>query len=64
MSQTRSATASQTYTVADIEEVVINVKADLVMIADSTGVGPLKRRETTHTMSKFSPRRDTSNMWT
>jgi hypothetical protein len=36
MSQTRTASASQTYTVADIEEVVLNVKADLVMIADST----------------------------
>jgi len=36
MSQTRTASASQTYTVADIEEVVLNLKADLVMIADST----------------------------
>lgn len=36
MSQTRTASATQTYTVADIEEVVLNVKADLVMIADST----------------------------
>lgn len=35
MSQTRTATA--TYTVADIEDVVRRVKADLVMIADSTG---------------------------
>lgn len=35
MSQTR--TASATYTVADIENVVRRVKADLVMIADSTG---------------------------
>ena len=36
MSQTRTASATQSYTVADIEEVVLNVKADLVMIADST----------------------------
>lgn len=35
MSQTRTATA--TYTVADIENVVRRVKADLNMIADSTG---------------------------
>ncbi|MFZ5619320.1 MAG: hypothetical protein ACOZAA_18565 [Pseudomonadota bacterium] len=35
MSQTRTATA--TYTVVDIENVVRRVKADLVMIADSTG---------------------------
>ena len=35
MSQTRTATA--TYTVIDIENVVRRVKADLVMIADSTG---------------------------
>jgi hypothetical protein len=35
MSQTR--TASATYTVVDIENVVRRVKADLVMIADSTG---------------------------
>jgi hypothetical protein len=35
VSQTR--TASATYTVADIENVVRRVKADLVMIADSTG---------------------------
>jgi Bacterial HORMA domain family 1 len=35
MSQTRTATA--TYTVADIENVVRRVKADLVMIADSAG---------------------------
>lgn len=36
MSQTRTASASQTYTVADIEQVVLNVRADLIMIADST----------------------------
>ena len=35
MSQTR--TASATFTVVDIEKVVRRVKADLVMIADSTG---------------------------
>lgn len=35
MSQTRTATA--TYTVADIEKVVRFVKADLMMIGDSTG---------------------------
>jgi hypothetical protein len=35
MSQTR--TASATYTVVDIEDVVRRVKADLIMIADSTG---------------------------
>ena len=35
MTQTRTATA--TYTVLDIERVVRRVKADLVMIADSTG---------------------------
>ena len=35
MSQTR--TASATYTVADIENVVRRVRADLTMIADSTG---------------------------
>ncbi|RWD16099.1 MAG: hypothetical protein EOS75_29975 [Mesorhizobium sp.] len=35
MSQTRTATA--TYTVADIENVVRRVKADLAMLADSTG---------------------------
>ena len=34
MSQTKTATA--TYTVVDIENVVRRVKADLVMIADST----------------------------
>lgn len=37
MSQTRTATGSATYTVVDIENVVRRVKADLVMIADSTG---------------------------
>ena len=35
MSQTR--TASATYTTTDIENVVRRVKADLAMIADSTG---------------------------
>lgn len=35
MSQTRTATA--TYTVVDIENVVRRTKADLMMIADSTG---------------------------
>lgn len=35
MSQTR--TASATYTFVDIENVVRRVRADLVMIADSTG---------------------------
>lgn len=35
MSQTR--TASATYTIVDIENVVRRVRADLVMIADSTG---------------------------
>ena len=35
MSQTRTATA--TYTIVDIENVVRRVKADLIMIADSTG---------------------------
>ncbi len=35
MSQTRTATA--TYTVVDIENVVRRMKADIVMIADSTG---------------------------
>jgi hypothetical protein len=35
VSQTRTATA--TYTVVDVENVVRRVKADLVMIADSTG---------------------------
>ncbi|MER9819165.1 hypothetical protein [Mesorhizobium sp. M0129] len=35
MSQTQTATA--TYTVVDIEKVVRRVKADLIMIADSTG---------------------------
>ncbi|RWJ21190.1 MAG: hypothetical protein EOR27_24375 [Mesorhizobium sp.] len=37
MSQTRTASATATYTVADIENVVRRVKADLAMIADSTG---------------------------
>ena len=37
MSQTRTASASATYTVVDIENVVRRMKADLVMIADSTG---------------------------
>jgi hypothetical protein len=37
MTQTRSATVSATYTVVDIERVVRRVKADLIMIADSTG---------------------------
>jgi hypothetical protein len=49
MSQTRTASASQTYTVADIEEVVLNLKADLVMIADSTqGWIPEKVRDYAH----------------
>lgn len=39
MSQTRTATA--TYTVVDIENVVRRVKADLTMIADSTGAWTL-----------------------
>jgi hypothetical protein len=37
MSQTQTASASATYTILDIEKVVRRVKADLVMIADSTG---------------------------
>ena len=37
MTQTRTASATSTYTVVDIEKVVRRVKADLVMIADSTG---------------------------
>ncbi len=37
MLQTRTASATATYTVLDIEKVVRRVKADLVMIADSTG---------------------------
>ncbi|MER8688223.1 hypothetical protein [Mesorhizobium sp. M1136] len=37
MSQTMTATASATYTVVDIENVVRRVKADLIMIGDSTG---------------------------
>lgn len=49
MSQTRTASASQTYTVADIKEVVLNLKADLVMIADSTqGWTPEKARDYAH----------------
>ena len=35
MSETR--TASATYTIVDVENVVRRVKADLIMIADSTG---------------------------
>jgi hypothetical protein len=37
MTQTRTASATATYTVLDIEKVVRRVKADLAMIADSTG---------------------------
>lgn len=37
MTQTRTASATSTYTVADIEKVVRYVKADLMMIGDSTG---------------------------
>lgn len=37
MTQTRTASATATYTVLDIEKVVRRVKADLLMIADSTG---------------------------
>ena len=37
MTQTRTASATATYTVLDIEKIVRRVKADLVMIADSTG---------------------------
>jgi hypothetical protein len=37
MSQTRTASASATYTVVDIEKVVRLVKADLMMLGDSTG---------------------------
>jgi hypothetical protein len=37
MTQTRTASATATYTVLDIERVVRRVKADLIMIADSTG---------------------------
>lgn len=49
MSQTRTATATQTYTEVDIEEVVLNVKADLVMIADSTkGWTPEKAKDYAH----------------
>lgn len=36
MSQTRAASASATYTNVDVENVVRRVKADLIMIADST----------------------------
>ncbi|KUM24409.1 hypothetical protein AU467_30260 [Mesorhizobium loti] len=47
MSQTR--TASATYTVVDIENVVRRVKADLVMIADSTGAWtPTKAADYAH----------------
>jgi hypothetical protein len=47
MSQTR--TASATYTIADIETVIRRVKADLVMIADSTGAWtPAKAAEYMH----------------
>jgi hypothetical protein len=37
MTQTRTASATATYTVADIEKVVRLVKADLMMLGDSTG---------------------------
>lgn len=37
MSQTRTASASATYTTVDVENVVRRVKADLIMIAESTG---------------------------
>ena len=37
MTQTGTATVTATYTVLDIERVVRRVKADLIMIADSTG---------------------------
>jgi hypothetical protein len=37
MTQTRTATATATYSVVDIEKVVRYVKADLMMIGDSTG---------------------------
>lgn len=37
MTQTRAATASATYSVVDIGNVVRRVKADLMMMADSTG---------------------------
>ena len=47
MSQTK--TASATYTVVDIENVVRRVKADLIMIADSTGGWtPDEARDYTH----------------
>ncbi|MGK2742426.1 hypothetical protein ACSHT0_16205 [Tepidicaulis sp. LMO-SS28] len=38
MSQTMTRSASATYTDVDVENVVRRVKADLIMIADSTGV--------------------------
>ncbi|MDF1836054.1 MAG: hypothetical protein P1U62_14415 [Alteraurantiacibacter sp. bin_em_oilr2.035] len=38
MSQTATRTASATYTDADVEKVMRRVRADLIMIADSTGV--------------------------
>jgi hypothetical protein len=37
MAQTRTASATASYTVLDVEKVVRRVKADLLMIADSTG---------------------------
>ncbi len=37
MTQTRTASATASYTVLDVEKVVRRVKADLLMIADSTG---------------------------
>lgn len=37
MSQTQTATKTATYTIVDIEKVVRRVRADLVMIGDSTG---------------------------
>ena len=43
MTQTGSATVSATYTVLDIERVVRRVKADLIMIADSTGGWTLEK---------------------
>lgn len=47
MSQTK--TASATYTVVDIENVVRRVKADLIMIADSTGAWtPAKAADYAH----------------
>lgn len=41
--ETRTASATATYTVLDIEKVVRRVKADLAMIADSTGGCPNRR---------------------